>query len=436
MNKVKKAMLVATGEDVPFDSPSLEALSFQGKDYFESLAKTVGSLRTELISGGKVAAAIQKLEASVKKETGVNITFHVIDNNIPAAWVMIPTIDIRHPLYSLSVAGVTAEQIQEEAMGGEIVSKGLEGKINTKTGKVSGTYSDIPFKIYVSFGIMTNIKFEDDEVAAVILHEVGHCYSMLYALGYNYNSNYALAAAQKAIAGTDDSEIISKILIATAKNQPRLKKELDSVSKVEGKKVQQQILIGIHQREVMSYNDSPLYDRRSAEHFSDFYVGRYGGSLALASSLDKLYRIYRVDLKETSSAYFVSTALGFLAAVTFLPITIAAMAITLLVDDTNPRHVYDSSRNRLAAIKRQSVERLKWVDRSNVSNESKQQLVDEYKAIEAIEEQYRDYRLFFEWFADSVLNRKQVKVSDTQRTLEKLNANPIFVRAAQLEGLS
>ena len=412
---------------------SMEALAFQTDGYFDTLTALFNTVRT---ASGKRLTETKAIEKSIMDRIGIRVKFTLLNDPTPNAYIWIPKVDSSHPLYSRSAASLSDVDIVKQFKAGILKNKGLVGTLNTKTASVSGIYSEIPFHIVITTGMMDDSTFTDAEMAGVFCHEVGHAYSALYVMGYSYRQNYALSMAQRAITETLDTITVNDVLIATAKSAPTLKEQLTEITQEKSVVIQQQLLLGVHQRAILSYQDAPLYDQRSAEHFSDFFVARFGGSLPLASALDKLLSKWGVDLKESTTDYYISTLVGFLAGVVLLPLTVLFMTIMVSTDSMNPRHTYDSTRNRIAAIKRQSVERIKFLKADGAEDDLIAAAVEEYKAIEAIEGKYRDYRYFYEWLSDTVLNSKQVKISDMQRQLERLNANPIFIRAAELGATS
>lgn len=96
-----------------------------------------------------------------------------------------------------AIYGAMSDSDIESILNGRVVDTTL-GTLNYDTRKVTGYYSTIEFKINVGVGLFDESLLETPELAAVILHEIGHIWDFLEGLG-EMNRSIAIASYTKKV---------------------------------------------------------------------------------------------------------------------------------------------------------------------------------------------------------------------------------------------
>ena len=135
---------------------------------------------------------ISKIVDLIKKRTGVKLNFtrdkELIEMNTGNAVVLSFSNNIFNPLKPGTRSDYFEMDIMSAGKGFEESMKEQIEKmqttpcsVDTKTGRISGGYADLSFTIVVDFlGLSKICKFTAAEIAAAIIHEVGHIFSFLH----------------------------------------------------------------------------------------------------------------------------------------------------------------------------------------------------------------------------------------------------------------
>lgn len=339
--------------------PSLEFMSFQNDNFGEELAKKVNWLR---IDGKYTSESVQNsgIAELINKRFNLNINVMVIRNSQPNAAMSIPPISKEHPLTQvfLGAHNYVGRLITEIGEKGQNL-----GVVDIKNAKCSGIFSKIPGTLYIHTGMLASDRFTPEEVAAVMLHEVGHLFTYFYYLLHSVMSTFVVSsiAAQVAGAKRDDERrfIIQKgAMILGIDNiavDPMLHQTAD-----QNAATLQTLYIRDTTNLIRSETGASLYESKSAEQLADLFAVKMGMAKPLATGLAKFSPSNKlistafkyVALAVTGVFTVLTTILSFGA---ILPI----MYLQLLLAPSDVVSPYDSMDNRIKLIRQHLIQELK-----------------------------------------------------------------------------
>lgn len=413
---------------------SMEAISFQIKELlfkelkivFDELLKSKSLSQEELKKSG--------LAQIVKKHTGVFIVPTLLEKDSGySACVEFPQIDINHPLIAEAyrhmkgnVDGIAAIKAAKGA---------IKGTVDYKESKVTGTFQDFECSMYFSKGLFTSGKFSAGEIAAIMLHEIGHIFTYFSFLSLNIKVNHVLFAASQSMLNTASQEDRFIIMREVESSLDVKLTDKENLSKANKGEVIQTVILNSVIEKTRSELGSNIYDMRAWEALCDQFAARHGAGRDLATALDKVYRSYG---HASYRNLFTFTMLEVIKATLFtmMILTGTGIALCVLIVLTNPmERIYDEPGERIKRVRLQLVEALKD---KNISASRQKQLLDDIKVIDQLTPEINDRRGILELFWSDIIpyGRRQQSQKETQQALEALLANDLFVRAAQFKTMN
>ncbi len=409
----------------------LEAIKVQRKDVlFLGLVGKINELR----KGSVNASTLTKsgIADLIEKATQLNVNLKLTPINW-CAFVGVPQLDKNHPL----LGKFKNDFSDEDAL--KLLSKGsdiIKGWVDLEEGKVHGDFRKVECTITIAENMFVTDKMSDEELAAVIMHEVGHLFSYFEMLGTTVTTNYAINTAVTALFSPDRKVDKVEIVDAYSKLRDVTYEEKQKLLTMNSKEGVATVMLQAEIQKSVSESGASMYDATGFEFLSDQFATRHGGGMALVTALDKLQR-YNRDPVYRNAAVFYSVemlkAVGFFTAITFGGPATWLMGI--LIMSNNPHEsTYDLPRDRIERIKRDLVEQLK--DRK-LDDDTRQALTDDVEAIEAIMSTMTQRTGIAQlvWEVLSPTTRKQLRQKDAQRQIEKLLTNDMFVTAAKFKNL-
>lgn len=295
MSKLRDMVKSITGN---LGNPSLEAVSYQNHTkFFDALVSEIVRYRNEvpLKDMNEMSIAQYKFNDIIEKFTGMNSNFLLSSEMHENACVIPPQVDknnrILHPLMAFRQGNMSVAK----ALG---VADKLSAEVDRDLGRVSGFFSTVDIPIWITKGLLVNqdrhgaYKFTAEEVAAIILHEVGHAFSYIDSIARVYRRNIILEShlTEFCKPGQDRKQKIKlisylkaeKILGDTFKN--------DEIADLPNDKATAVIIQGQSMHSLSKQDPNSLcYDSTSFEAAADQYAVRMGAGVHLASGLGKMY---------------------------------------------------------------------------------------------------------------------------------------------------
>lgn len=415
----------------PFEGlPALESISVQNGRLFQELTLAIGKLRkgdsytTEAILDSDIMNI-------VRDYTGMRIAFHV-DANYGHACIQLPALDRNHPFvdgyWKAYGHFETGAQIIR-AMKGQI-----KGSVDRTNSKVGGIYSEIQADIYFGKSFLQGKMYSDGELAAVLLHELGHLYTYFEYLGTTVFSSHVIAAAAKAVMEIEDQAERAVVLKEAQQVLGVEIPDTDRLSmtpKAARSYATQTVLISAYAEKSRSEMGTNVYDARSCEQLADQFATRHGAGKELVTALDKLYRSYS-HRSTLSMAEHVILEVGkmilFLCGLFLLTIP---LVLWLLV--SNPtRKIYDDPQARVRLVRQQLNEELK---EKGLPDSRRVALLSDIAICEEIEGSLDDKRTVLEFIWTTVMpsGRAAANQELVQKQVEDLLNNQLFVMSAKLK---
>lgn len=450
----------------PVLQPSVEAIAHQVDD---RLFRALTEAFDETQSPKRLA---QKIPAIIAEHTGIVTEFHVDPSDDPNAWVYPPDINKNHPFIEewrkAWYTGAEGTKLFKTEK-----SKFLLGSIDRAQSKVSGPFTKIICPIHVTRGLLAGThgamsgqidpdephqqpsvvygsRFTAKEVAAIVMHEIGHVFSYMESLADTLTTNWVLDAATQAFFRTDDITVRIKLVQDI---EDVLSIDFDDPAKVAQGITDAESLQTIVLTQASKIHRSRLganiYDLRSWESASDQFASRHGASLALATGLDKMYRLFGADDRYGKIVHWAGQIIQLLqvtAVVAFGVVLVASgtilavygIIILLLAAMglfTNPfDDIYDPHKFRLGRIRQDVISRLK---KHNLPKEYVVRTIKDFDQLELILKDVQHHETLWRkvWVFCSPATRKQRDRMNEQQELELLANNELFITAARFRVL-
>lgn len=412
---------------------SMEDIAFQSGRLFIDLSEAIGSLRkkdtytTETINEADIPGI-------VRLHTKMRISFDVNTNVSYGAYIRLPEVDRNHPFMQDSWRqGFLADDTGAaliRALGGR-----MTGGVDRKNGRVSGIYTDIQGDVVFGVRLMRDKSFSNEELAAVLLHEVGHLFTYFEYLGTLVYTSHVIGAVAKSVYGIDsyDKRIdtlveAEKVLGVDIDNKERIaatpNKRMRSL-------MAQSVLISTIAQKSRSDTGYNIYEMRSCEQLADQFTTRHGAGKDLVFALDKMYRRYWDKSTMNTAEYTVFECIKlilFMAGLFLFPITLTVYLLT-----ANPtRKIYDDPEARVKLLKQQMLQQLKD---KNIDAIKKRQILADIEAVELVQSTLDDKRSLMELFWTTIMpsGRAAMKQQEAQKLIEGLLNNELIVTATKFE---
>lgn len=309
-------------------------------------------------------------------------------------------------------------------------SGAISGSLDLRTGKASGIFSQIVSRVYLPIiDIINPSRFTPGELAATLLHEIGHIWWYFYFISFTATTNQVIAGVSKGLDGSDDINGRIAILTTAQKelNLPDLKPE--ELAKSKNKTIIETVIVTNAVLKSRSLIGSDIYDQTSWEALSDQFAQRWGAGLDLVTALDKLYR------GSFNIAYRNMFVFMFYEAVKIaMMFVLPAISLLLIAADARP-DAYDTPEARIKRIRDQMVEQAKD---KKLPAELITRVLEDIDHIDSILESINDKRQLLAVFGDVVIPsmRNSRKQEMLQKDLEALAFNDLFIKSSELKQLN
>jgi len=331
-------------------------------------------------------------------------------------------------------------------------SGGIKAGVNIMNGKLSGLFSQLPFTIYLpdmmlkrnarsteGYSIPAQYRVTSEEMASIVLHEIGHFFTYCETFSRTVTTNQALAAMVKELDGNYSVEK-REVIIARTVDDLKLKDvNVAALSKVNNSAILETAIVSEVAEQSRTELGISIYDSTASEQLADQFATRFGAGVHLMTGLNKIHALFGGTNATSSTPWFVfgqimSIAIMFIPPICILTIPLNIIGILMGGFGDAGDNTYDTPEIRFRRIKQDTINRLK--NRAISDVERKRTLAD-LEAMDKAMQGVRDKREWTEMVAQTIIPvyRRHRKTKLLQQQLEQLASNPLFVRAAELNTL-
>lgn len=383
---------------------SLESVSYAGKDLFTKLTEMVHFLR---VDGTYSTDAIKQtlFNDIVKRHTGMNVTLMIMDFGLEInAYASVPDLNRNHVFHKLygglllrSNEGIRILEMMEE--------KRKTASVNLSTGMVGGFYSEMPLEIVVFLGLIKNTTFTPAEVAAVILHELGHHYTYFqYINTVGYGGLVTILAAKEISGVSTKEERVDKLTLANKILGMDRKISID-VEQENSAENTQIVLLSNYLASTYSSTGTVQYDYRNCEQLADQFATKHGAGRDYVTGMDKLERLLGDTSKRSNLSFIVIETCKLImfvlgaASIVFAPIAL----MSLLIGQPSGYKMYDDPKARAEFIRRQLIASIRDVKRTSKPDDKQLAiLLDDLEVVTSVIDTINDHRTLVQLFWQSL----------------------------------
>lgn len=408
---------------------SAEAIGYQNDALFRELTLAFETL-LQMKPFKRNLVDDVKIPDIVKRHTGISIKFVIDPMPFEAAYVIPPDLTVNHPLMSVYSNQATTGSDYKASLK-LLKQNSISGQIHRSSSRVSGDFTKITSPVYITEIMITGKRYTADELAAILLHEVGHVFTYFECIADTITTNYAMLTVSNAFTQAESESARLEILKDADAALDIAIPAKDIIASGKKSDTVQVVIANEMAAKRRSEFGSPLYDRRSWEFLADQFCSRHGATVSLAKGLDKLYRGYGDDTYRSSAGFLI---LELVRTVVALPGFLILVPLMILLSVSPLQTNYDKPRQRLVRLRQDLVLALR--DRT-MPKAKVTKLLDDVKAIDTLMADMKDRDVFIEkaWAFLSPWSGRQVKETNKQKQLEALAMNELYVAAAQFKTL-
>lgn len=322
-----------------------------------------------------------------------------------------------------------------------------KGTVNIHKATVSGIFSEYNHPLYMNFGQLVNfLGTNAGEIAAILLHELGHAFNACYYADRTDATNQVLASIGQRLMdrrGEGDLEYIHRELSTVT---PSIKKEeVDTMlngSRTVAGLIWFKTMVGVVRNQMKNdrYNDTAY------EELSDSFAGRFGQARNLASALEKLSQF---NIEKSPAAMKLTYLLEFMKITGYIVLvgalfmnpasltaavasSVLAVFFTYVAGEDFEDYTYDKLKDRYIRIRQDTVDQLKERDLpANVIKEMLEAIYD----LDEIIKNTAEHRGLLNRLSNLIFsnNREALASIEAQKLLESLASNDLFVASAKLQ---
>ena len=419
---------------------SLESINYVGKDLFTKLTEMVHFLR---VDGSYSTDAINQtlFNDIVRRHTGLNANLIIMDFGATMnAYASLPDLNRNHVFYQLygdvSIRGNEGTRMLEM-----MEDKRKNATVNLSSSTVGGLYSEIPLDVVVFAGLIKNTTYTPGEVAAVILHELGHHFTYFqYINTVGYGGLITSVAAKEIVGARTKEERIDRLeqavkVLGIDKNV-NIKPEGDI--KVENVQV---VLFSNYLKSWYSATGSAAYDFRNCEQLADQFATKHGAGRDIVTAMDKMDRLLGDPSKRSTFTFVViETCKLIMFILGVASIALAPIALlSLIIGQPSTYKMYDDPKARAEFIRRQLISSIRDVKRTvPVDNKQLDTLVDDLEVVMGVIDNMNDHRtlvtLFWQSLPGAASNVYKQEIAAKQ--LETMLFNDLEYQSTRFELLT
>lgn len=422
-----------------------ESIRFQNREKFEKVVAAVADFRKnnysrtayETSSIPQVVMECFKINVRLCDGSELGMTDHRI------AAVHPPELDKNHPLVP-EFQKIAYKGNNDLAIYSKFAKDGvIIGEVNDAEAEVSGDYSKIVCQLYMTPTLFADEKFTDEELAAILLHEVGHIYTYFKLIGRTLLTNMVADAAANRIMKLSDPKEKMKIVSDVEKLlNSRINQPETVLEEYRKEAIYTHLVTELAQPRVNAVASNG-YTNRNWERLADDFAARLGAGAYLASGLMKLeqspmYLARNAAFIDYGTHIVLQTLL--LAAIIhngiFSPFLVGGLCVLGFVMTDPQDYVYDRPEERFHTMRRTMMEELRLYEgqHSKEANEARKRILREIGMVDELLVNVKDKTNVFKAFHDYLTpsGRREKKAIEFQQDIEKLMTSSLAIAAAKL----
>lgn len=420
---------------------STEKINMQDGSMFTELSNVIeGLMQLSIIDQNDINQS--RLSKVVRMYTGMDVNFNIIENTYDA-FCYLPEIDKNHPFWHQRNALLCSMTKNYTTTKPEVV-----GSVNLKNGTVDGVFASFPVKIFFGTLFLRGLngeqsEFTADEVAAILIHEIGHAFTTFEYVGKTVMTGLVISSSVKASAEIPDPQQRTKVLVKACENVNLNLSEaqMGAIIRQHGEN-SDVVLLTEYVKNLNTLTKTNYYDARNCEQLADQFAVQHGAADSLGRALERIYKMsYNINYRSNPMYVILEvmkisfTMLWGGAVVTGLGgIGVFLVIVMLLLQSTEVK-IYDDPKDRLIFLKRQLIDDLKVLNHQDKKNAMLiGRLVDHIESLDMRIEEVKDRRSFAQaiWETVTPWGRNREQQEKKQKQLEEALNNDLFVKAAKL----
>lgn len=437
----------------------MEAILYQSKSMlFKDLTLAFNRMREVRDASPRGLAEIG-FSAIVARHTGMRVTFVVERNILGASYnnaaAFSPVIDPNSPLFAFerrATAGAATRRISEYAITNYMESHEamlkhnaqLQGCVDRARGRVSGAFSNAEAFVEVGMGLIGDKTITDAQLAAIVIHELGHVFTFFESLVHVVTTNGALQSAIGTLEQIppDQTKLRIQLVYDTAKALDVKVENIEQLSK-SGVKPEEftAVFLTARLQPLHSATGSTIYDLRSSEFLADQFAVRHGAATELAAYWRRtVLSVAPTSLLGTKSFYAleaikVAVALGAMTLVPMAALTFPMAAILALASTDAQAHAYDPPEQRIQRMRRDLIQAMRG---THVKVKDRAKILADIEVLDRLLESVHTHQSLFNklWVWVTKTRRGQFNQTRMQQELEQLVNNDLYVQAEKLKQLT
>lgn len=422
---------------------SLEMIDFQ-KEGFKALDIVVEQLykkaqeitsRSAFLNDKEVGDLKKLLEHTLTERFG--ISYNLIFNTDYDGAIIIFPINQNSILLS-PVARELYKDRKHQKLRKDFNNK--TGTVDNKNAKVSGIFSVYTHDFYLNIHSLVKHKITVREIAAIILHEVGHSYTYYEFADRTDTTNRVLSELSDILKEGNPTKITYKFR-ELAKTMNEEEDYFDEVANSSNRTIMGVKFFKKYIQTVGKQAANLKYSETASEQLADNFAARFGYGRDLITALDKLYTF---SPEKSTFLYWFSTITSILSMIettikvistifVALPVGVlyglVALVFFYFKGTKNADYTYDNLFSRYERIKHQVIVQLKD---ETLSKEDTKLILAQLTAIDEIINKTRDYTPILTVVSDFIFspNRSAKEQVLLEKSLERLAHNELFTMSA------
>lgn len=417
-------------------SIATESIAFQSTAFFKDMTLIV----TDLIASGKqtdeaAAPYFARIDRCVYDHIGITTSMKLW-GNVEAAVILVPALAKGNVLHGPSFSKWLDKKFDAEKLSFLNIDK--KGWVDPLTSRVGGAFSEIVFNAYIGGGFLFSKKYNAEEIATQIIHEVGHAFTFLQFIADTVIINAVLQRTHQELMSKNVDATI-RVTLTRAADELAIKNRawLEALETTSDREVAFRLLVSAVQIEPREMDNKRYFSQDACEELADIFVARHGGARALVSARSKFSYAYPSSFGVLSSVAFSAYGIIMLSIIAFIGVVFIFLSTFILFGSLNlAAAMPDITTFKKSATKmrNQMIEQLKQ------SKLPKEDILAAIANIEAIDEMIQSSRentaavpsivRFIDMFRRGKMDSRTSR--EYTDKLEVMVSNDLFLRAAQL----